>query len=58
MAAKLAVHYLLVSVQLIDGRAIMPATKTREIGTTKFLKSRVCYNPLDFLPRRRFPWLP
>jgi hypothetical protein len=34
MAAKLAVHYLLVSVQLIDGIAIMRATKAREIGTT------------------------
>jgi hypothetical protein len=58
MAAKLAVHYLLVSVQLTDGRAIMPATKTREIGTTKLLKSRVCYNPLDFLSLEEFPWLP
>jgi hypothetical protein len=35
MAAKLAVHYLLVSVQLTDGRAIMPTTKMLEIGTTK-----------------------
>ena len=49
MAAKLAVHYLLVSVQLIDGRAIMLETKTREIGTATLLRSRVCYNPLDFL---------
>lgn len=58
MAAKLAVHYFLVSVQLIDGRPIMPATKTREIGTTKLLKSRVCYNPLDFLSAGGVPWLP
>ena len=38
----------------MDGRAIMLAIKMREIGATKLLKSRVCYNPLDFLSAEEF----
>jgi hypothetical protein len=58
MAAKLAEHYLLVSVQLLDGRVVRDVLKARRIATTRLLRSRVCYNPPDFLSAEEFSWPP